>query len=147
MRYMGDQPLKKGQTLTDCVYELLMICHRHPPMRDELYCQIMRQTTNNKSQRAESAIRGWRLFSIMTAYFDCSEVLKPYLMKYLSEAAGDTRRAYHGYFDFFFHLVKVANVPFQVPLSYATKTSRKRSNTAVVNSSSERRKSKPPRSD
>lgn len=93
---MGDEPLKKGQTLTDCIYEVLMICHRHPPMRDELYCQIIRQTTNNKSSKPDSAIRGWRLFSIMTAYFDCSQVLKPYLIKYLSDAAGDSRRAYYG---------------------------------------------------
>ncbi|VDN36185.1 unnamed protein product [Gongylonema pulchrum] len=96
MRYMGDENLKRGQTLTDCVYELLMICHQYQPLRDEVYCQIIRQTTNNKSTRADSSIRGWRLFSILTAYFDCSEVLKPYLFKYLIDMASDPRRAYHG---------------------------------------------------
>ncbi|VDN04137.1 unnamed protein product [Thelazia callipaeda] len=96
MRYMGDENLKRGQTLTDCVYELLMICHRYQPLRDEVYCQIIRQTTNNKSSKASSSIRGWRLFSILTSYFDCSLVFRPYLFKYLCDMASDPRRAFHG---------------------------------------------------
>lgn len=44
----------------------------------------------------DSCQRGWRLFSIIAAYFDCSEVLRPYLFKYLETAAYDKRRAYHG---------------------------------------------------
>uniref|UniRef100_A0A0R3S326 MyTH4 domain-containing protein n=1 Tax=Elaeophora elaphi TaxID=1147741 RepID=A0A0R3S326_9BILA len=96
MRYMGDENLKRGQTFTDCIYELLMICHQYQPLRDEIYCQIIRQTTNNKSSKASTSIRGWRLFSILTAYFDCSPVLKPYLFKYLTDMANDPRRAYHG---------------------------------------------------
>ena len=44
----------------------------------------------------DSCQRGWRLFSIVAAYFECSEALKPYLFKYLETAAYDKRRAYHG---------------------------------------------------
>ncbi|VDM92703.1 unnamed protein product [Litomosoides sigmodontis] len=105
---MGDEGLKRGQTFTDCIYELLMICHQYHSLRDEVYCQIIRQTTNNRSSncfgnefiriivRTSTSIRGWRLFSILTAYFDCSPVLKPYLLKYLTDMASDPRRAYHG---------------------------------------------------
>jgi hypothetical protein len=57
---------------------------------------VMKQTTNIKSSRPDSCQRSWRLFSITTAYFSCSEVLKPYLFKYLETAAYDKRRAYHG---------------------------------------------------
>ncbi len=96
MRYMCDFPLKKGQSLTDCVYDIMLVCHRFPPMRDEIYCQTMKQTTNNKSVRSDSAIKGWRLFSILTAYFDCSNVLKPYLLRFRSDAASDPSLAYHG---------------------------------------------------
>ncbi|VDP07507.1 unnamed protein product [Heligmosomoides polygyrus] len=96
MRYMGDEPIRRGETLTDAVYRLLLICHKNPALRDEVYCQIIRQTTNNKSAKPDSSIRGWRLFSILTAYFESSLALRPYLVNYLVENADDHRRAYHG---------------------------------------------------
>ncbi|CAG0888186.1 unnamed protein product, partial [Cyprideis torosa] len=96
MRYMGDYPMGKGQSEVDCVYTLLMNCHKWAALRDEVYCQIMKQTTNNKSAVPESCQRGWRLFSILAAYFSCSETLKPTLFKHLESAAFDKRRAYHG---------------------------------------------------
>ncbi|KAE9414672.1 hypothetical protein Angca_006777 [Angiostrongylus cantonensis] len=96
MRYMGDEPIRRGETVTDSVYCLLLICHKNPALRDEVYCQVIRQTTNNKSSKQESSIRGWRLLSILTAYFDCSLALRPYLVNYLVENANDHRRAYHG---------------------------------------------------
>ncbi|KAG1658544.1 putative ATP-dependent RNA helicase DDX5 [Nymphon striatum] len=96
MKYMGDYPLSKDQNEVDCVYTILMGCHKYPDLRDEIYCQIMKQTTNNKSPKPDSCQKGWRLFSILAAYFDCSETLKPYLFQYLETAAYDSRRAYHG---------------------------------------------------
>jgi len=104
MLYMGDssgtsnsskQPNLsfKGDEV-ECVYLILMNCHNFPILRDEVYCQLMKQTTNNRSSKADSCLRGWRLFSIVAAYFDCSETFKPYLVKYLETAAYDKRRAY-----------------------------------------------------
>ncbi|KPM03841.1 myosin XV-like protein [Sarcoptes scabiei] len=51
MRYMGDVPIIKNQNEVDCVYTILLNCHRYAPIRDEVYCQIMKQTTSNKSAR------------------------------------------------------------------------------------------------
>ncbi|XP_044008895.1 unconventional myosin-XV [Aphidius gifuensis] len=96
MRYMGDQPLPPDMSEVKCVYTILMHCHKFEPLRDEVYCQLMKQTTNNKSVNPDSCQRGWRLFSIVAAYFTCSEGLRPYLIKYLETAAYDKRRAYHG---------------------------------------------------
>lgn len=96
MRYMGDLGLLKNQHEVDCVNTILMYCHKFEPLRDEVYCQIMRQTTNNKSLTQDSCQKGWRLFTIIAAYFTCSDTLKPYLFKYLESSAYDRRRAYHG---------------------------------------------------
>ncbi|XP_065559306.1 unconventional myosin-XV-like isoform X1 [Artemia franciscana] len=96
MKYMGDLPMGKQQSEVDCVYTLLMNCHKHSPLRDEVYCQLMKQTTSNRSARQDSCQRGWRLLCIVAAYFDCSHTLQPYLLKYLESAAYDKRRAYHG---------------------------------------------------
>lgn len=100
---MGDENLKRSQTLTDCVYELLSICHCYVPLRDEVYCQIIKQLTANRSTRRsseEGQLRGWRLFSIITAYFACSDTIKPYIIKYLSDIANDDRRIFYGIKNF-----------------------------------------------
>lgn len=108
MQYMGDLPItgnhhhqgkhhhsqSSSQDEVECVYLILMNCHNFPILRDEIYCQLMKQTTNNKSTNPDSCLMGWRLFSIIAAYFDCSETFKPYLLKYLETAAYDKRRAY-----------------------------------------------------
>ncbi|XP_076234476.1 unconventional myosin 10A [Calliopsis andreniformis] len=96
MRYMGDQVLPPDTSEVKCVYTILMHCHKYEQLRDEVYCQLMKQTTNNKSPNPDSCQRGWRLFSIVAAYFTCSDGLRPYLTKYLETAAYDKRRAYHG---------------------------------------------------
>jgi len=95
MKFMGDLKLMNEQTEVDCVYNILVYCHKHLEIRDEVYCQLMKQTTNNKSTKTDSCLKGWRLFSIVTAYFDCSDNLRPYLFKYLETTAYDKRRAYH----------------------------------------------------
>lgn len=100
MQYMGDVPAnaKPHQLVpggeVECVYLILINCHNYPQLREEIYCQLMKQTTNNRSQQPDSCLRGWRLFSIVAAYFDCSPSFKPYLLKYLETAAFDKRRAY-----------------------------------------------------
>ncbi|CAJ0945211.1 unnamed protein product, partial [Mesorhabditis belari] len=96
MRYMGDIELKKGETKTDCVYRLLLICQKHEAMKDEVYCQVIRQTTSNRSNRPDSLTLGWRLFIVLTAYFTCSDGMWPYLTKYIMDTANDSRRACHG---------------------------------------------------
>ncbi|CEF59852.1 Unconventional myosin-XV [Strongyloides ratti] len=95
MRYMGDENLKKNQTITDCVYELLTICKENPPLHDEIYCQMMKQLTNNTSKVEDSLLKGWRLFTIITSYFTPSDILKPYLLNYIKIVAFDKNRSCH----------------------------------------------------
>uniref|UniRef100_A0A6B2EBK9 Putative myosin class ii heavy chain n=1 Tax=Phlebotomus kandelakii TaxID=1109342 RepID=A0A6B2EBK9_9DIPT len=96
LRYCGDLPSDPDLTEVQCVYTILMHCHKHLTLRDEVYCQLMKQTTLNRSQNPESVQRAWRLLSILAAYFGCSDALRPYLMEHLSVAASDRRRSCHG---------------------------------------------------
>ncbi|KAJ1096725.1 hypothetical protein NDU88_001856 [Pleurodeles waltl] len=84
MRFMGDQPLK-GQTELDAVCFMLKVCGENEVMKDEGYCQIIKQITDNTSSKTDSSQRGWRLLYILTAYYKCSEVLKPYLFRYFQD--------------------------------------------------------------
>ncbi|XP_055630321.1 unconventional myosin-XV [Toxorhynchites rutilus septentrionalis] len=96
LRYCGDLIADADQTEVKCVYTVLMHCHKHLALRDEVYCQLIKQTTANRSQCPDSAQRAWRLLSILAAYFGCSEALRPYLIEHLTSAASDRRRSCHG---------------------------------------------------
>ncbi|XP_061392176.1 LOW QUALITY PROTEIN: unconventional myosin-XV [Musca vetustissima] len=94
--YCGDIPMDPDLTEVKCVYTVLMHCHKYLALRDEVYCQLMKQTTANRSPCHDSAQRGWRLLSILAAYFGCSDALRPYLLEHLTSAASDRRRSCHG---------------------------------------------------
>ncbi|KAI8125545.1 Unconventional myosin-XV [Lucilia cuprina] len=96
LRYCGDIPMEPDLTEVKCVYTVLMHCHKYLALRDEVYCQLMKQTTANRSPCPDSTQRGWRLLSILAAYFGCSDALRPYLIEHLTSAASDRRRSCHG---------------------------------------------------
>uniref|UniRef100_A0A674CB98 Myosin VIIB n=1 Tax=Salmo trutta TaxID=8032 RepID=A0A674CB98_SALTR len=50
-------------------------------IRDEIYCQIIKQLVNNKSQK--SSLRGWVLLSICLGIFPPTELLMRYLESFL----------------------------------------------------------------
>lgn len=45
--YMGDRKLKVGTTLDSVLLEVTTLAHSKAPLRDELFIQICRQTTDN----------------------------------------------------------------------------------------------------
>ncbi|XP_052263037.1 unconventional myosin-XV-like isoform X3 [Dreissena polymorpha] len=96
MKFMGDYPMASNQNEIDCALKVLRYCHKYPELRDEVYCQLCKQTTNNRSMKPKSCIMGWRLFAIVAAYCDCSESFRPYLFKYLETTASDMQRTYSG---------------------------------------------------
>eukprot|EP00049_Salpingoeca_infusionum_P014556 m.275108 g.275108 ORF g.275108 m.275108 type:complete len:2303 (+) comp15693_c0_seq2:157-7065(+) len=95
MRFMGDY-MAKGKTELDVVTTILETCRQHEVLRDEVYCQLMKQVTNNKSQRVESCSRGWRLIAIVTAFSKPSEKFEPYLRSFLQSFAYNSARDFHG---------------------------------------------------
>ncbi|XP_057571619.1 LOW QUALITY PROTEIN: unconventional myosin-XV [Hippopotamus amphibius kiboko] len=86
MRFMGDAPLK-GQSELDVLCTLLKLCRDHEVMRDECYCQVVKQITDNTSTKQDSCRRGWRLLYIVAAYHSCSDVLQPHLMCFLQDVS------------------------------------------------------------
>ncbi|KAF4800405.1 myosin XVA [Turdus rufiventris] len=95
MKFMGDHPLR-GLTELDTVCTILKLCAEHEVLRDEVYCQIIKQITNNTSSKPDSCQRGWRLLYILAAYYKCSEVLRPFLVAFLQDASRHPELPFHG---------------------------------------------------
>ncbi|XP_075948058.1 unconventional myosin-XV [Anarhichas minor] len=95
MRFMGDSP-SRGLTEQEVVNTVLKLIGEFTLMRDEAYCQLLKQLTANTSSKPDSCQRGWRLLYILTAFHRCSEVLKPFLLKNLQQASRSAGMQYQG---------------------------------------------------
>ncbi|XP_049428716.1 unconventional myosin-XV [Epinephelus fuscoguttatus] len=95
MRFMGDSP-SRGSTEQEVVSNFLKLIGEFTLMRDEAYCQLIKQLTANTSSKPDSCQRGWRLLYILTAFHRCSEVLKPFLLKNLQQASRSAGAQYQG---------------------------------------------------
>ncbi|KAK2918724.1 hypothetical protein Q8A73_003095 [Channa argus] len=95
MRFMGDAPLR-GLTEQEVVSNFLKLVGEFTLMRDEAYCQLLKQLTTNTSSKPDSCQRGWRLLYILTAFHRSTEVLKPFLLKYLQQAFRCTGAQFQG---------------------------------------------------
>ncbi|XP_047434979.1 unconventional myosin-XV [Mugil cephalus] len=95
MRFMGDSSLR-GLTEQEVVGTFLKLIGEFFLMRDEAYCQLLKQLTSNTSSKPDSCQRGWRLLYILTAFHRCSEVLKPFLLKFLQQASRSAGAQYQG---------------------------------------------------
>ncbi|XP_062841982.1 unconventional myosin-XV [Trichomycterus rosablanca] len=95
MKFMGDYPMK-GQTEQDIISTILRLTGEYGLMRDEAYCQVLKQITGNTSSKTDSCQRGWKLLYILTAYYRCSEALKPYLLKYLQDVCAGPEVHFQG---------------------------------------------------
>ncbi|MCJ8747709.1 hypothetical protein PDJAM_G00156470 [Pangasius djambal] len=95
MKFMGDHPLR-GQSEHFVLCTFLKLIGEHELMRDEAYCQVLKQITANTSPKPDSCQRGWRLLYILTAYCPCSDVLHPFLLKFLQDACTSSGSQFHG---------------------------------------------------
>ncbi|XP_066983627.1 rho GTPase-activating protein 39 isoform X13 [Macrobrachium rosenbergii] len=80
--YMSDRKPKPGMTLNSVGLDIVLLCYNTLGLRDELFVQICRQTTEN--HKRDSLRRGWELLAICLAFFPPSEKFAPYLAGYIT---------------------------------------------------------------
>lgn len=108
--YMGDRKARIGMSLNSVAMDIITLAVANSWLRDELYVQLCRQTTENP--RKESLIRGWELLAICLSFVPPSPTFQPALIGYMNR---------HRDPSFAKHFQEIVKWPIHVQVShYAT---------------------------
>ncbi|XP_053681293.1 hornerin [Anopheles nili] len=80
--YMGDRKARIGMSLNSVAIDIVTMAMGQAQLRDELYIQMCRQTTENQSR--DSLIRGWELMAICLSFVPPSPTFQPALLGYIN---------------------------------------------------------------
>ncbi|KAK4306479.1 hypothetical protein Pmani_021704 [Petrolisthes manimaculis] len=125
--YMSDRKPKPGMTLNSVGLDVVTTCYNTDGLRDELFVQICRQTTDN--HKRDSLRRGWELLAICLAFFPPSDKFGPYLMGYI------TRHSDPAYCSMF---PDVAKWPIHIQVAHYAGVCMKRLERTTVNAKRQR---------
>jgi hypothetical protein len=84
--FMGDRTTRKD-TGGHASKLLKNTLHAPEDLRDEIFCQIMKQVTNNADPN--STKKGWQLFAICSGTYPPSKELQPYMMYFCESHKND----------------------------------------------------------
>lgn len=81
LKYMGDYPTKQQQSPLDLTDQIFEPPTKFEVLRDEIYCQIMKQMTSNRNQF--SMEQGWQLLWLCCGLFPPSQPLLKFALRFL----------------------------------------------------------------
>uniref|UniRef100_A0A3Q3QP69 Myosin VIIAb n=1 Tax=Monopterus albus TaxID=43700 RepID=A0A3Q3QP69_MONAL len=81
MKYMGDYPSKRMHSVSELTDHIFEGALKVEPLKDEIFCQILKQLTNNHIKYSEE--KGWELLWLCTGLFPPSNILLPHVQKFL----------------------------------------------------------------
>ncbi|XP_061098661.1 unconventional myosin-VIIb-like [Conger conger] len=81
LKYMGDYPIKHIRSALELTDQIFGPATEHEELRDEIYCQIMRQMTSNNNRL--SLENGWQLMWMCCGLFRPSSTLLRHTQRFL----------------------------------------------------------------
>uniref|UniRef100_A0A665TIV3 Myosin VIIAa n=1 Tax=Echeneis naucrates TaxID=173247 RepID=A0A665TIV3_ECHNA len=81
LKYMGDYPSKRMRSVNELTDQIFEGALKAEPLKDEIYCQIIKQLTDNHVKYSEE--KGWELLWLCTGLFPPSNVLLPHIQRFL----------------------------------------------------------------
>ncbi|XP_069473976.1 unconventional myosin-VIIb [Ambystoma mexicanum] len=81
MRYMGDYPSKQARSPVELTDQVFLGAIQEETLRDEIYCQIMKQLTLNSNRYSVSS--GWQLLWLCTGLFPPGKSLLTHTQKFI----------------------------------------------------------------
>uniref|UniRef100_A0A8C8AHF2 Myosin VIIB n=1 Tax=Otus sunia TaxID=257818 RepID=A0A8C8AHF2_9STRI len=81
MKFMGDYPSKQTHSSVEVTDQIFVAAIQEEVLRDEIYCQIMKQLTENRNRY--SVTKGWQLLWLCTGLFPPSKSLLKHAQKFM----------------------------------------------------------------
>ncbi|XP_013043479.3 unconventional myosin-VIIb isoform X1 [Anser cygnoides] len=81
MKFMGDYPSKQAHSSVEVTDQIFVAAIQEEVLRDEIYCQIMKQLTENRNRY--SVTKGWQLLWLCTGLFPPSKSLLKHAQKFV----------------------------------------------------------------